>query len=147
MIKNCGFVNTKWIIKGILGNNVTSMLCFELRTYDNKKHTFKELDYKSSWLNLTVVCMKLSPENSRLMNDCEEYVPSEISEISQSNEEVKDLRQNNQRKVKQKSSKVINERFSAHASKYNKSDLGSSYENYSVYYENNSDNFSNNAYG
>ena len=55
LIKNIGFVNCEWIIKGVLGNLTCSLLTFADRTYDPKIYTFKELDYKSVWLNLTII--------------------------------------------------------------------------------------------
>ena len=80
LIKNCGFVNSEWYIKGQM-NSVKSMVSFEARTYDSKLYTFKELDYKSVWVNMTVICRKLTIEQCVLRNDSESYKPSEGSEV------------------------------------------------------------------
>lgn len=77
LIKNIGFVNCEWIIKGVLGNLTWSLLTFNDRTYDSKIYTFKELDYKSVWLNLTIIWQKINTEKYKLMNDSKSYVPSE----------------------------------------------------------------------
>lgn len=70
-------MNCEWVIKGVLCNLTGSLLTFADRTYDSKMYTFKELDYKSVWLNLTIICQKLNSEKHKLMNDSKEYVPSE----------------------------------------------------------------------
>lgn len=118
------------------------MLTFEDRTYDGKMHTFKELDYKSAWLTLTVICKRISPERLKLMNDSQEYQPSESgSEISQDQnkrkEEIKLPSQEKRlSKNSKKSSKYIKEMLSAHNSMEGKSDMQSSVRQNSVYIDN-----------
>ena len=45
-IKNCGFVNCEWAMRGILKKNRDSKIYAEGRTYDNKLYTFRESDYR-----------------------------------------------------------------------------------------------------
>lgn len=49
VIRNCGFVNCKWAMKGILVNNRESKIYSEGQTYDGKLYTFKEVDYRYMW--------------------------------------------------------------------------------------------------
>ena len=67
-------------------NSVKSMVTFEARTYDSKLYTFKEMDYKSVWVNMTIVWRKLSMEHQVLMNDTSSYKASEGSEAMSINE-------------------------------------------------------------
>lgn len=105
-------------------------------------HTFKELDYKSVWLNLTIICQKLQPERLKLMNDSQEYVPSEsYSQGSKRDngpvEEYKESRPSIN-KFKKKSSKYLSERLSAQASREGKRDSMNSNFNNSLYASNES---------
>mmetsp|Transcript_42370 Transcript_42370/g.65031 ORF Transcript_42370/g.65031 Transcript_42370/m.65031 type:complete len:187 (-) Transcript_42370:186-746(-) len=58
-IKNCGFVNSGWAIKGILKRNKDSKIYSEGRTYDTKLYTFKECDYRTIWYSLDIIVNRL----------------------------------------------------------------------------------------
>ena len=53
-VRNCGFVNCEWTMRGILKRNRSSKIYADGRTYDGKLHTFKECDYLSVWSSLDV---------------------------------------------------------------------------------------------
>jgi len=59
------------------------MHTFQDRTYDGKMHNFKEFDYKSVWVNLTITTKALSIENQILKNDSQSYEPSEDSKLEE----------------------------------------------------------------
>lgn len=44
-LRNVGFVNCEWILKGILKKHEESKLFGEGKTYDGKLYTFKETNY------------------------------------------------------------------------------------------------------
>jgi len=44
-VRNCGFVNCEWSMRGVLLTNPDSKIYADGRTYDNKLYTFKECDY------------------------------------------------------------------------------------------------------
>ena len=48
-IRNCGFVNCEWSMRGILRTNKESKIYADGRTYDSKLYTFKECDYMTIW--------------------------------------------------------------------------------------------------
>lgn len=58
-VKNCGFVNCEWAMRGILQKNKDSKIYADGRTYDSKLYTFKECDYKSIWLALDIMVKQL----------------------------------------------------------------------------------------
>ena len=72
-IKNIGFVNWQWMLKGVMNSIPKSVMTFSDRTYDKKLHVFKELDHKSCWKSLIIICQELAEENWRFMNDSQEY--------------------------------------------------------------------------
>jgi hypothetical protein len=55
VIRNVGFVNCEWILKGKLKRNEESKLYTEGRTYDGKLYTFKEAEYKKVFENLHIL--------------------------------------------------------------------------------------------
>lgn len=59
IIRNCGFVNCVWAMKGVLINNKESKIYSEGQTYDSKLYTFKEIDYRKMWHDLEVVVKHL----------------------------------------------------------------------------------------
>ena len=61
MIRNCGFVNCEWNMRGILRSNKESKIHAEGRTYDNKLYTFKECEYQTVWYQLDILAKKLDP--------------------------------------------------------------------------------------
>lgn len=58
-IRNCGFVNGEWQMRGIMKKNKESKIYAEGRTYDGKLYTFKECDYSFVWDELEVLAKKL----------------------------------------------------------------------------------------
>merc|ERR1712151_1036825 len=60
-IRNCGFVNCEWSMRGILRTNKESKIYADGRTYDNKLYTFKECDYMTVWQTLDIMAKKLDP--------------------------------------------------------------------------------------
>jgi hypothetical protein len=54
-IRNCGFVNCEWAMRGILNRNKESKIYADGKTYDSKLYTFKECDYKVIWLALDIM--------------------------------------------------------------------------------------------
>ena len=63
-VKNCGFVNCEWSMRGTLRKNKESKIYADGRTYDNKLHTFKECDYATVWLSLDIMAKELDPSTS-----------------------------------------------------------------------------------
>ena len=63
-IRNCGFVNCEWAMKGIPLKNRTSKIYSEGRTYDNKLYTFQENDHRNMWSQLDIVVKKLNEKNN-----------------------------------------------------------------------------------
>ena len=54
-VRNCGFVNGEWAMRGILNRNKESKIYADGKTYDNKLYTFKECDYKTIWFALDIM--------------------------------------------------------------------------------------------
>lgn len=46
-LRNLGFVNCEWALKGVRKSNAASRIISDGTTYDNKLHTFCEIDYKT----------------------------------------------------------------------------------------------------
>mmetsp|Transcript_26025 Transcript_26025/g.32470 ORF Transcript_26025/g.32470 Transcript_26025/m.32470 type:complete len:132 (+) Transcript_26025:1582-1977(+) len=59
VVKNCGFVNCEWSMRGVLRQNKDSKIYADGRTYDGKLYTFKECDYGSVWHQLDIMAKKL----------------------------------------------------------------------------------------
>lgn len=55
-LRNMGFVNCDWALKGVLKKNVNSRIIADGNTFDNKLYTFQEMDYKNyfEFLNIFV---------------------------------------------------------------------------------------------
>lgn len=66
-VKNAGFVNCEWAMRGILNRNKESKIYADGKTYDSKLYTFKECDYKSIWLALDIMVKQLD-EKTTLKN-------------------------------------------------------------------------------
>ena len=64
IIRNCGFVNCVWAMKGVMINNLGSKIYSEGKTYDSKLYTFKEIDYRKQWHQLEV-CVKHLTKNTQ----------------------------------------------------------------------------------
>ncbi len=58
-VRNSGFVNCEWAMRGILNRNQESKIYADGKTYDNKLYTFKECDYKSIWFALDLMIKQL----------------------------------------------------------------------------------------
>ena len=63
-VRNCGFVNCEWSMRGVLKTNPDSKVYADGRTYDNKLYTFKECDYFDIWQNLDILAKKLDSTKS-----------------------------------------------------------------------------------
>lgn len=58
-MRNSGFVNCEWAMRGILNKNKESKIYADGKTYDNKLYTFKECDYKTIWFALDIMVKQL----------------------------------------------------------------------------------------
>ncbi len=58
-VRNSGFVNCEWQMRGVLKTNRESKIYTDGRTYDNKLYTFKECDYEQVWHSLDIMSKKL----------------------------------------------------------------------------------------
>ena len=63
-IRNCGFVNCEWAMKGVPIRNKDSKIVSDGRTYDGKLYTFQENDHRVMWQTLDIVVKKLSDKNN-----------------------------------------------------------------------------------
>ena len=74
-IRNCGFINAKWTIRGKLRKQAATRICSDGRTYDKKLYCFLEEDFYKLWERLDIIVEKLPDEirESDLMDDKEEY--------------------------------------------------------------------------
>ena len=59
VVKNCGFVNCEWSMRGVLRTNKESKIYADGRTYDGKLYTFRECDFQSVWYQLDIMAKKL----------------------------------------------------------------------------------------
>lgn len=67
-VRNCGFVNCEWAMRGILQKNKESKIYADGRTYDSKLYTFKECDYKSIWLALDIMVKPIDTTKNPIKN-------------------------------------------------------------------------------
>ena len=67
-VKNCGFVNCEWAMRGILNRNRDSKIYADGKTYDSKLYTFKECDYKQLWYALDLMIKPLDEKTGALKN-------------------------------------------------------------------------------
>ena len=63
-IRNCGFVNCEWSMRGVLKSNLESKIYADGRTYDNKLYTFKECDYPEVFHSIDIMAKHLDPAHS-----------------------------------------------------------------------------------
>ena len=54
-MRNVGFVNCEWVLKGKLRFKEESKIYGEGKTYDGKLYTFKETDYKNAFDQLDIL--------------------------------------------------------------------------------------------
>ena len=64
-VRNCGFVNCEWAMRGILQRNKDSKIYADGRTYDSKLYTFKECDYKAIWFALDLMVKELDTSSGK----------------------------------------------------------------------------------
>lgn len=57
-LRNLGFVNCEWALKGVRKSNAASRIISDGTTYDNKLHTFCEIDYKTQFQVLNIFVKK-----------------------------------------------------------------------------------------
>jgi hypothetical protein len=77
-LRNMGFVNCDWALKGVLKKNVNSRVIADGNTFDNKLYTFQELDYKTHFEFLNIFVKK--HVEKRVENiSCNESLHSEAS--------------------------------------------------------------------
>ena len=74
-IRNIGFVNSEWALKGKLMNKEESKVIGEGKTYDGKMYTFKETNYLKVFETLEVMAKKI--QEVKIKNDSKLY--SELS--------------------------------------------------------------------
>lgn len=55
LFRNCGFVNSEWVMRGTLKKNPDSKIYADGRTYDSKLYTFQEIDYRDVWHDLDII--------------------------------------------------------------------------------------------
>ena len=83
-LRNVGFVNCEWVLKGKLLNKDDSRVFAEGRTYDGKLYTFKETNYQAAYEFLDILVKPLKEGN--ILNDSKVYSESSYrsSSVSQS---------------------------------------------------------------
>jgi len=59
-IRNIGFVNCEWALKGVRKHNSASRIISDGVTYDGKLHTFNEIDYKTQFEFLNIFAKRNS---------------------------------------------------------------------------------------
>jgi len=80
-LRNVGFVNCEWALKGKLFNKDDSRVFAEGKTYDSKMYTFKETNYAKSFESLEIMVKRI--KEPMIVNDSHVY--SESTVRSQSN--------------------------------------------------------------
>ena len=86
-IRNIGFVNCRWQLKGNLrkSRGDSTKVSTEGQTYDGKLHTFQEMDYLADWATLDFLISAVDkkvqnmPSSRTSERDCE-FEGSEIAE-------------------------------------------------------------------
>ena len=64
-VRNSGFVNCEWAMRGILNRNRDSKIYADGRTYDSKLYTFKECDYRHIWFALDIMVKPIDTSNGK----------------------------------------------------------------------------------
>ena len=67
VVRNCGFVNCEWSMRGVLKQNQDSKIYADGRTYDGKLYTFKECNYLEVWQQLDIMAKKLDSNSVQNM--------------------------------------------------------------------------------
>lgn len=84
-LRNMGFVNCEWALKGALRQNSNSRIIADGHTFDGKLYTFKELDYKKQVDFLNIFVKKNSEQN--IENLILSHPPPSLPSVSSSDEE------------------------------------------------------------
>eukprot|EP00347_Sterkiella_histriomuscorum_P016676 403352282 len=88
-LRNVGFVNCEWVLKGKLMNKDDSRVFAEGKTYDGKLYTFKETNYVKAFENLEVMVKRI--KEVMIVNDSQIYTDSvRSSQASESIDHIKD---------------------------------------------------------
>lgn len=78
-IRNVGFVNTEWALRGKLREKDDSKVFGDGKTYDGKLYTFKETNYMTAFEQLEIMAKRI--KDSKIINftEYEEDEPSQCS--------------------------------------------------------------------
>lgn len=79
-LRNVGFVNCEWILKGKLLFKAESRLFAEGQTYDCKLYTFKEANYLKVFESLEIMTKKI--KDNKIVNSSQIYSDSEVSQTN-----------------------------------------------------------------
>ena len=66
-IRNVGFVNCEWALKGKLVNKDDSRVFSEGKTYDGKMYSFKEANYSKTFDGLEIMVKRVKEQ--KIIND------------------------------------------------------------------------------
>lgn len=75
-LRNVGFVNCEWILKGRMNLNKDSKLYCEGKTYDGKLYTFKETNYQKAFEQLHILAKHI--KDQKFQNNSELSVESSV---------------------------------------------------------------------
>lgn len=70
-LRNVGFVNCEWALKGAFKHNSNSRVIVDGYTFDSKLYTFKELDYRRQLDHLNIFVKK--NQESKIENISDSY--------------------------------------------------------------------------
>ena len=76
-LRNIGFVNCEWALKGKLLYKAESRVVGEGQTYDGKLYTFKENNYTKVFEQLEIMAKK--QKEAKLVNNTKSYSESSVS--------------------------------------------------------------------
>ncbi len=63
-LRNVGFVNCEWVLKGLLRKHKDSKFCCEGKTYDGKLYTFPETNYQKAFDVLDILVKR--PKDNKI---------------------------------------------------------------------------------
>jgi hypothetical protein len=84
-LRNCGFVNCEWILKGKLRLHEESKVFGDGKTYDGKLYTFKETNYGKTFETLDIMVKQMKEIKIKNIS----HNPSEMSSESQELHNIK----------------------------------------------------------
>lgn len=76
-LRNVGFVNCEWVLKGRLQYKADSRVFGEGQTYDGKLYTFKEANYTKVFDQLEIMAKRL--KDNKIINNSKSCSESEVS--------------------------------------------------------------------